>query len=63
MSISFPAGVTKDFFQQSTSADDKLIIVFFFPENRIWHLMEIASSGQYAWNVESGFLEKIRKIS
>ena len=44
------------------SADDKLMILFlFFPENRIWHFMQIVRR-QFAWNVKSCFLGKIRKI-
>ena len=51
----------------------------FFPENRIWHFMQIVSIGdnlhemsnpvfwekwrQFAWNVKSCFLGKIRKVS
>ena len=41
------------------SEDNKLVIFFlFFPENRIWHFMQIVS---IAWNIKFYFLEKLRK--
>ena len=46
------------------SAVDKLMIFFsFFPENRLWHFMQIVSKRrQFAWNVKAYFLGKRRKI-
>ena len=45
----------------ANSINDKLMIFFlFFPENRIWQFMQIVS---IAWNVDSCFLTKVRKIS
>ena len=41
-------------------------IVSFSPENRIWHLMQIVSSGDKdltsAWNAESCFLENMPSV-
>ena len=38
--------------------------ILFFPENRNWHFMQIVSKGgrQFAWNVKSYLLGKLRKI-
>ena len=47
----------------ANSADDKLVIFFLFlPDNRIWHFMQIVSSGrQFAWYVKSCCLAKSKK--
>ena len=40
----------------ANSADDKLVIfIIFFPENRIWHFMQMET---FAWNVKFCFLGK-----
>ena len=36
---------------------------YFFPDNNIWHFMQIVSWRQFAWNVKSCFLWKIRQKS
>ena len=44
-----------------STADSKLMVFFlFFPENRIWHFMQIVGR-QFAWSVKSFFLGKLRK--
>ena len=47
----------------ANSADDKLIVFFiFFPENRVWHIMQIVSLGDNLQDVSNPiFLVKIRK--
>ena len=47
----------------ANSADDKLMIFFLlFSENRIWHFMQIVSTGNNLHKCESCFLGKVRKI-
>ena len=51
-------------FHSLDSFVDKFMIFFlFFPENRIWHFMQIVSNGwrQFEWNIKTCFLGKIRK--
>ena len=47
----------------ATSADDKLIFFLFFPENRIWHFMQIVSTGDNLHGMSNPvFWGKIKKI-
>ena len=44
------------------SADDKLIFFLFFPENRLWHIMQTVSLGDNLHEIKVCLLGKIRNI-